>query len=87
MNTDKRIMIRIILPVSGYSHDVVLPTSLRIGDVIPTLVAMLQKLHDENLLLSDEPMLCRSVTGDALANMEATLEACYVRDADTLYLV
>ena len=87
MNGDKKIMVRVILPVSGISHDVLLPSALRIQDVVPTLVEMLKQMHEGGLLLSGEHLLCRSETGEPLNNPEMTLEACGVRDADILYLV
>ena len=86
MSANEKIMIRVVLPVSGIAHDVKLHADLRIKDVVPTLIAMLEKQHEGSLLLSREHLLCNS-TGEVLGNPDATLEACGVRDSDLLYLV
>ena len=87
MNGEKKIMVRVVLPVSGVSHDVMLPSALRIQDVVPTLVAMLEQMHEDSLLLSADHLLCRSETGEPLTDPGMTLAAAGVRDADILYLV
>ena len=87
MKANEKITIHVVLPISGITHDVKLQSDLKIRDVIPTLVAILEKQHEGSLLLSHEHLLCRSGTGEVLGNPDATLDACGVRDSDYLYLI
>ena len=87
MSADDKILIRVMLPISGIVHDVRLPANLKVRDVVPVLAAMLEKLHEGGLLLSKEQLLCRSGTGEVFADPNATLQESGIRDSDMLYLV
>lgn len=86
-NDENKILVRIVLPMSGIAHDVKLLPILKIRDVVPTLIQIFSQLHKDSLLLNNQPLLCLSETGEPLTDPDATIEECGIRDADILYLV
>ena len=86
-NDDKKITVRLILPMSGISHDIRVPDNLRVKDFLPSAVELLKSTHKEALLLSARPTLCRSQDARQLIQLDMTLSALGVKDGDILYLV
>lgn len=87
MNTEEKIMLHIILPMSEISHDIRLSVDLKVSDVVPTLLAILKNLYPNELVLSAAPLLYKSVSGEILSPSDASLKELGLKDADILYLI
>lgn len=87
MNSNDKIMVRIMLPVRNLSFDVRLPEDLMVKDAVPTIVEILKKVAGDELLLSGKNILCKSDSGEILSSPDMRLKDLGIKDADMLYLV
>lgn len=84
---EKKIMIRVNLPLNGKAYDVLIPDALRLEDVVPTLSEMLRHLLGDELILSDSPRLYREESGMPVSGTGRTLTLLGINDADAFYFV
>lgn len=81
-----KVQVMLIVPSIGAAHNVLLPESLRIRDVLPLLIKGITELSNHNYISSNEEFLCLDPLELPL-DPEGTLLQFGVQNGDHLYLI